>query len=191
MAAITERSSSEKNVNNSYIAYLLNFGDSAGIFKSMWQCLVCIKGILWKMLARLHVSLGFEIIVDHKSGFQVTFSGAVGVLFFCCQHSCAEGGAALQQPVCTLGKWVAGDRLLSAVSAHSPVLTPAGNWGFARMLEPSPWGCTSDSCSLSWCWKFFFPHQAKLLSSTEKKKGQFSFVDSRVLDFYLTVGGLK
>lgn len=73
-AAITERSSSKKkNVNNTSIARLLNFRDSAVIFKSTWHFLVYIKGILWKMIAKLQFSFGFEINFGHKSGFQVTF----------------------------------------------------------------------------------------------------------------------
>lgn len=39
----------------------------------MCQCLVCIKGILWKVIVKLQVLLGFEIIFHHKLGFQVAF----------------------------------------------------------------------------------------------------------------------
>lgn len=48
--------SKKKSVDNMYVACLLNVRDSTGFiftgFKSTWQCLVCIKGIHWRMIAK-------------------------------------------------------------------------------------------------------------------------------------------
>lgn len=84
------------------------------------------RGILWKMVENYRL-LGFEIIFGHKSGFSIDFQGTVILRLLFVFHMSAFLGwrrrAGLQQPIFMLGKWAAGERLLSAVSPHLPVLS--------------------------------------------------------------------
>lgn len=159
------------------------------IFKSTWQCLVCIKGILWRMIAKWQFLLGFEITFGHKSGFRVTFR------------------AQLESLACFSGVSVSGLKKMGRSVAACLQAQEMSSWWQAVVSSESPFtcpqllleaaelpGCCSPvqgpgSCSVSGCWKLSFPHRAKLFSSPET--GRLSFAVNRVLDSYLTVGGFK
>lgn len=102
---------------------------------------MCIKGILWKMIAKLQFLLGFEITFGRKSGFRVTFRAQLESL--ACFSGVSVSGlkkmgrsvAACLQAQEMSSWWQA------VVSSEFPSLSsaPAGGCWAAWMLQPCPW----------------------------------------------------